>query len=112
MPTAPEINDAQGLVWRIEIQWQSDGKHAGKADGHIRIAGEIKINLERISDRPAPGFQECNGFSGFRGIKHRCRVSRHVIRDDHLFEQTDNENCGADRKIPGRQFPTTVGKLR
>lgn len=42
------------LVQRIEIERQKDAEHQRNANGHIRIAGKIKIEPERVGEGADP----------------------------------------------------------
>ena len=54
VPAPPQLDDAARSQRRVEVQRQQDAEHARDADRHIRIAGEIEIDLERVGERAAP----------------------------------------------------------
>ena len=55
MPPPPEIRNAFGAIGIIEIGLEIEAQHFPKADGHIRITAEIKINLKGIGKNSQPG---------------------------------------------------------
>ena len=54
VPAPPEFDDVDRLVGRVEIEWQEDAEHARQADCHIRIAGKVEIQLQRVAQRTTP----------------------------------------------------------
>ena len=54
MPSPPEIGDAVCNVWKIEVFQKVETKHFSQTDCHVRITGEIEIDLEGIGNRPDP----------------------------------------------------------
>ena len=54
VPALPKINDVPGFVRRIEIDRKLDAEHVGQPYRHIRVAGKIKIQLQRIGQRIQP----------------------------------------------------------
>ena len=44
----------------MEIKWQANTKHPANANCHIRITGEVKIDLKRVRQYTSPRFKECN----------------------------------------------------
>lgn len=54
MPAPPKFGNAFGFIRIAEIFRKRKSKHLAKSDRHIRIAGKIKINLQRKSRAPNP----------------------------------------------------------
>src|ERR1700733_6204659 len=56
VPTLPEVDDASGLVGRIEVQRKLHAEHTGDPDCHIGVAGKIEVKLQRVAQnrRPCP----------------------------------------------------------
>ena len=59
VPAAPELGDAFGNVGIIEILEEVETKHPAHADGHIRIAAEVEVDLESIGNGDEPA--ACHG---------------------------------------------------
>ena len=56
VPAAPEFNNALGPVGAEEVSRQTDPDHEGERRRHVRIAGEVEIDLRRIGQHAQPGF--------------------------------------------------------
>ena len=54
MPAAPEFCDRLGQVGVIEVFDKVETEHLAQADGHIGIAGEVKINMQGEGDAVDP----------------------------------------------------------
>lgn len=55
VPPAPELAERAGDVGIIEVDAQLKAEKSPKADGHVRVAGKVKIDLQAIGKRSAPG---------------------------------------------------------
>ena len=55
MPPPPELSDGAGDVGIVEILQEVEAEHTAQADGHIRVGGEIKVDLEGIGQSTHPG---------------------------------------------------------
>ncbi len=99
VPATPELSDIGGLVGRIEVQWQAHPKKPCAPDGHVRVTGEIKIELHRVGERAAPRDKETRFLPCLRCGEHRRRVLRHSIGKHHLLEQAYREEAAADAEI-------------
>jgi hypothetical protein len=88
VPAPPEIDDGGGLVRRIEIQRQEDAEHQRDADRHIRVAGEIEIQLEGVSERADPGLVEGRSVGAEGGRDQRLDA----VGEAGFFEQPDRED--------------------
>ena len=42
---------------RIEVLEELEPEHAAEAHRHVRVAGEIEVDLERVSQHADPGVQ-------------------------------------------------------
>ena len=45
VPAPPELPDGAGEVGRAEVFHQPETQHLGAAQGHIRVSGEVAVNL-------------------------------------------------------------------
>lgn len=57
MPAPPEIRDRARDVGVIEVLKEIKAEHFAKTDRHVRIAAEVKIDLEGIAQDAQPGGQ-------------------------------------------------------
>ena len=55
MPAPPEIPDGLRQVGEIEVFHESEAEHFAHPDRHVRITGEIEVNLQRVAKNPEPG---------------------------------------------------------
>ena len=102
MPALPEARDGARDERQVEVFQQMEAKHARKADGHVRIAGKIEIELEHIRGGRQPRAHQ-RKLGGLHG-KSRVRQSRQVVGQEHLFGQTHDKAADALAKIVQR-FP-------
>src|ERR1700751_937343 len=54
MPSSPEIDGGASEIGHVEILGQVYADDFRNSDGHVRVAGEIAIDLQRISNHSAP----------------------------------------------------------
>ncbi|MPM24677.1 hypothetical protein SDC9_71161 [bioreactor metagenome] len=110
MPARPEVDDARGLVGRVEVERELDAEHLGQAQRHVGVAREVEINLQRIAQAggPRPPHLQIAG----RG-KTRIRIGRDAVGQQHLLGQADHEQHSAHRQVLGLEAVVRrVGKLR
>ena len=50
MPPSPELGNALGKVGVVKVFQEMEAKDSAQTDGHIAVAGEIKVELEGKSD--------------------------------------------------------------
>ena len=48
MPSSPELGNALGNEGIVEVLQEVEAEDATQTDGHIRIAGEVEINLQVV----------------------------------------------------------------
>ena len=106
MPSAPEVGYGHRLIRIAEVFGEFEAEHSAKADGHIRIAGKVKVYLEGIRYRARPRHKRGNIAAERVDIRpHRA----HLVCKQHLFAETDHEAHNALGEI-GR-CDAAVGKL-
>src|SRR5437773_2244604 len=54
VPTPPEILYRDGRIGVIEIFRKAEAEHSRNPDSHVGVAGEIKIDLERVAGDAQP----------------------------------------------------------
>ena len=110
VPVLPEVDDALRLVWRVEVDWELDGEHARQAKRHVGVAGEVEVELHRISERAKPGSGESS--TGRMCVEHVSQ-RRDTVRDQNLLRQSHHEPRKAKRHIVDAQaMDTPLVKLR
>ena len=91
MPPPPEFGDAPGDIGPLEILVKVEAEHAAKADGHVGVAGEVAVNLQRIAHRPQPREGGGGGVSGKGCVGHGGQL----VGQQHLFGKADEEPVDA-----------------
>src|ERR1051326_3114054 len=88
MPAMPEIGNVTREVGEIEIDWQLVTEQAGRGDRHVRVPGEIAVDLNGVRQHTYPSAR-----SG-----KTPRISKVAIRKrgDHVgyagfFDETTQE---------------------
>ena len=106
MPPAPEVGYGHRLIRIAEVFGEFEAEHPAETDGHVRIAGKVKVYLEGIRYRARPRHKRGNIAAERVDIRpHRA----HLVCKQHLFAETDNEAHNALGEI-GR-CDAAVGKL-
>src|SRR5262245_6500339 len=54
VPPAPEVLDRLGDIRIVEVLEDSESEHPAEPDGHVRVAGEVEVDLERVADDAQP----------------------------------------------------------
>ena len=88
MPSFPEILNRFCLIGRTEIFRYGNPEHFPDANRHIRIAAEIKIQLQRIKTGDSNPGKTVQRRYIFIAIVYRKRQG---IRKQHLFSQSKRE---------------------
>ena len=99
VPAPPELGDGAREVGIVEVLQKVEPKDPAQADGHVRVAGEVEINLQGIAHRPQPVGRGAQAL-GAGGIDQLGQL-RHVVGQQHLLGQPHDKPPGAvDRVIP------------
>ena len=72
VPPPPELGDGGGNVGVIEVLRGLKAEQRPQADGHVAVAGEVKVNLQGVGNRPQPGHPPVQAVpQGESGVDHR-----------------------------------------
>ena len=55
VPAPPEVLHGAGDVGIVEVLDELEAQHPPQPDGHVRVAREIEVDLQRVGDRAEPG---------------------------------------------------------
>ena len=99
MPPAPVLADAFGQVGVVEVLRQIQPEEAADADGHIAVAGKVKIQLQHVGHVPQHQHGGGHGVGGHRG--HPLVDQGDLVGDDGLFGKTEDEPLDAIGKAVG-----------
>ena len=86
MPALPELGDVAGEVGQVKVGGEVIAQAARRADGHVRIAGEVKVNLQRIGDY---GQRHRAGAVRAHAGEHRIHEYGEVVRQHRLFQHAE-----------------------
>ena len=81
VPAPPELRDAAGQVGVVEVLQEREPQHAAHADGHVRIAAEVEVDLQRVGRRAQPGRQDRAGGGCLDGLVQQAQV----VGQQHLL---------------------------
>ena len=97
VPSAPKVLHGFRNVRIIEVFLERKAEGLPEADGHVRIAGKIKVNLKKICDSAEP----CRGGGHRPHGKRVNRIRRHGERvgDKHLLGKAEAEAAEARRRL-------------
>ena len=111
MPAPPELPDAAGDEGVVEVFLEIKAENTAQADGHVAVAAEIKVNLQRVAHCAQPGAAggELSGGEG----KDCVRQEAHLICDQHLFGKAEEKAADAPgdpvgTELPLRQLPGDI----
>lgn len=89
MPASPELGRTLGGVGIVEVPRIIEPHHLAQADGHVRIAREVEVDLEGVGSYAREATNEANfgGTARQKGVgEDACRIS-----EQHLLSQADAE---------------------
>ena len=55
VPALPELGHRAGDIGIVKVLLKAEAEHAPQADGHVGIAGKVKIDLQAVAQRAQPG---------------------------------------------------------
>ena len=108
MPPPPELGDRAGDIGVVEVLQKPEAEHVAQTDGHIRVGGEVKVDLEGVGQGAHPG--QAGVQVGRRLIEDPVGNLPHGVSQHHLFGQTEAEAGDAGGKL--RKVLLPVGDLR
>ena len=95
MPSPPEFGDAAGNVGVVEVFREGEAEKLSKTNGHVAVAGEVKIDVQGVADGIEPGEENgrvlCYPPGG-------ADLSQQVGQQ-HLFPQPYQKTAGSQPEI-------------
>ena len=95
MPSAPEVRNGRGDVRVVEVLVEPEPEHAAEADGHVRVPGEVEVDLQRVARDAGPRSQRAEGPDVHR-LDARIDGTE-GIRQQQFFREADDESRHAVR---------------
>ena len=89
------------MVRRVEVLREHEPEHQAEADGHVGVAAEIEVDLERVRRDAVPRLERTE----------RARLEREIgdlpagIGQQHLLRQAEREERDAARELRRRVRP-------
>src|ERR1019366_1859083 len=98
-------------IWRKKVAGELDAKHPGQADGHVRIAGEIEVDLQGKCQSAQPGVKTGEREALFRAAIHRRCEFRGRVSDQQFLVESKQKQQETQAKINAIVLEFAVGKL-
>ena len=97
VPAAPEVGRVDRLVRRVEVLREPQADHDGDADGHVAVAREVEVELQRVAEGRGPAGEQPEVGVVREEVVH---VGRHHVGDQHLLGEAhdEEEEAGADER--------------
>ena len=110
VPAPPEVGDALGAVGRVEVLQELEAEHAAQPDGHVRVAGEVEVDLEGVGQHAEPGVQRpravgAEGGVGdlAHGLASRIFLAKPSDEQRHARTRTARSVCVAADELVGHR---------
>ena len=112
MPSPPEFADRAGDIRVVEVFREMKTKESAYANGHVRIAGEIKVDLQGVAERGQPG-ERGGEFPAGQG-KDLVGDQGQGVGQQHLFAKPQDKALGSfgkplDAAVAGMQIVGYLG---
>ena len=101
MPFAPELANGGRAVGKEEVFADAEAEHAAHADGHVAVAAEIVVDLQRVAHRAEPHHAAVRR-AGERGVG-RVRQEADAVRDQKLLGKAAHEAADASGALLRRE---------
>ena len=98
MPPPPELGDRAGDIGEVEVLQEMETEHPPQADGHVRVAGEVVVDLKGIAQgaQPGHGGRELSAGHAPGGVGHGGQL----VGEEDLFPQPHHEAAAPGGEIP------------
>ncbi len=108
VPAPPEVARRRGLVRAVEVLRQLDAEEPAEADGHVGVAAEVEVDLERVAEQAEPGLR---GVERQRRGEHRVDEVAETVRDQDLLAEPHAEQQDALAPARGDAGAGDAGEL-
>ena len=107
MPLSPEVTNGSRRIGKEKVLPDGEAEHPSHADGHVAVAGEVKVDLQRIADSAKPSQTGIHDRRAENRIDHdRCGVGQ-----QKLLAESDDEAPDPGRGLPGgAAAPVDLGR--
>ena len=97
MPSPPELPDRSRDVGIVEVLEYPESEQAHQAERHVGIAGEVEIDLERITDQAQPG--ERRGQLARWQVKDQIGDAAQRVCDEYFLAEAQQKPAQPIRDI-------------
>ena len=99
MPPPPEFGDRRRLVGGVEVLGEMESQQQGDADGHVRVAREVAVDLQRVAVK---AHQVLEAAVQHRIVEHPVHeIDADIVRYDRLFDKTGHNQ----KQPPAEHLP-------
>ena len=106
VPSLPEVGTVLGFVGRVEVARQVEAHEQRQADGNIRVAREVGIDLKGIEEEGCQVLKPCEK----QGIGKDAvdEVKGEVVAQDYLLRQAPQYHEDGEAEHPAAQEVASV----
>ena len=87
MPAPPEVPDRPRPIGVEKVLPDLEAEHVAHADGHVAVAGEVIVDLQRVADRAQPGQADVPGAA----VEDRVGDIAHRVRYQQLLGKAQDK---------------------
>ena len=110
VPAPPELRHAQRQIRAAEVLRDVEAQHPADADGHERVAPEVKIELERIRDRGHPRKRRREALEADRG--HIAPEAAELVCQQHLERHAEQKQLEPVDRLTQRHIAHAEFRLQ
>src|SRR5205085_6946764 len=107
MPAPPEFSDARGDVWEVKVLKERKAKHFAEADRHVRVAGEVEVDLQRVTNQSKPS--EARRKLIRIELEHQVGIEAKRVCENQFLRQANEQTQNAGREHVERR--RSINKL-
>ena len=109
MPTLPELSHGGGEIGVVKVFVKPEAQNPPQADGHVGVAGKVKVNLKAEGKKPCPAPRNRQRPGVLRGLA-ALPQGPGGVGQQHLLGKARGKAAGSFGEVPGRDGP--VNQLR
>ena len=99
MPSSPKFRHTAGNIRVVEVFLVVEAGHQAHADGHVRVGGEVQIDLQRVCQSSEPGGENCHSGKRALGQQNGIRQRSARVCKQSLLSKSDGKSGYSRKKI-------------